>query len=106
GGYLCLMFFHGAASADFWNWQAATDSSLGDGYSLNHGVLDMRRLAEHVVEFPKAEPQVALLYSRASLIQRHPGIAPDKAGEQTPYTLELEKCFRSGNILDAGIGFI
>jgi hypothetical protein len=106
GGYLCLMFFHGAASADFWNWQGATDSSLGDGYSLNHGVLDMRRLAEYIVEFPKAEPQVALLYSRASLIQRHPGIAPDKAGEQTPYTLELEKCYRSGNILDAGIGFI
>ena len=35
GGYLCLMFLHGAASADFWNWQAATDSSLGDGYWLN-----------------------------------------------------------------------
>jgi beta-galactosidase GanA len=49
---------------------------------------------------------VALLYSRASLIQRHPGAAPDKAGAQTPYTLELEKCYRNGNILDAGIGFI
>ena len=106
GGYLCLMFFHGAASADFWDWSKATATSLGDAYSLNHGVLDLRRLAESVIEFPKAEPQVALLYSRASLIQRHPGAAPDKAGVQTPYTLELEKCYRNGNILDAGIGFI
>ncbi|MFB3893881.1 MAG: beta-galactosidase trimerization domain-containing protein [Phycisphaerae bacterium] len=106
GGYLCLMYFHGAASVDFWDWPRATAASLGDGYSLNHGVLDVRRLQDSIIEFPKAKPQVALLYSRASLIQRHPGASPDKAGVQTPYTLELQKCYRAGNILDAGIGFV
>lgn len=108
GGYMSLMFLHGCGNLDFWDWAAAS-GSLDDSYSLNHGALDLRRLAECVTQFPKALPQAAILYSRASLIQRHPGGKPGARAEygvQTPYSLELEKCYRNGTILDTQMGFL
>ena len=104
GGYMSLMFFHGCGSLDFYGWKEKMDASLAHGYAMTRGALDVRRLEDAIVEFPKAKPQAAILYSRASLIQRHPG--NPKGGAQTPYTLELEKCYRAGTVLDTGMGFV
>ena len=105
GGFMSLMFFHGCAALDFYGWKEKQSVSLPHGLAMCTGALDVRRLQEYIVEFPKAVPQAAILYSRASLIQQHPGHT-GKNGVQTPYTLELEKCYRAGTVLDTGMGFI
>lgn len=106
GGLMPLMFFHGAAVIDFYDWTGSgVNSTLPHGYATLRGTLDVRRLAEYVVQFPKASPQAALLYSRASLIQRFPGTT-GRRGVNTPYTLELQKCYRAGTLLDTPMGFI
>ena len=106
GGFMPLMFFHGASSVDFYDWdRGGVNRSLVDGYATLRGCLDARRLGEYIVEFPKVRPQAAILYSRASLIQRFPGTT-GRRGVETPYTLSLQKCYRAGTMLDTGIGFI
>lgn len=106
GGLMPLMFFHGAAVIDFYDWVGAgANAALPHAYATLRGTLDVRRLAEYVVQFPKASPQAAILYSRASLIQRFPGTTGQR-GVDTPYTLELQKCYRAGTLLDAPMGFI
>ena len=105
GGFMPLMFFHGMASIDFYSWNTAgVGRSLPDGIATLRGCLDGRRLAEHIVQFAKATPQAAILYSRASLIQRYPGITT--RGVHNPYTLELQKCYRAGTVLDTPMGFV
>jgi hypothetical protein len=106
GGLMPLMFFHGAAVIDFYDWAGAgANAALPHAYATLRGTLDVRRLAEYVVQFPKASPQAAILYSRASLIQRFPGTTGQR-GVDTPYTLELQKCYRAGTLLDTPMGFI
>jgi len=106
GGLMPLMFFHGAAVIDFYDWVGAgANAALPHAYATLRGTLDVRRLAEYVVQFPKASPQAAILYSRASLIQRFPGTTGQR-GVDTPYTLELQKCYRAGTLLDTPMGFI
>jgi beta-galactosidase GanA len=105
GGYVPLMFFHGCGSLDFYGWKEKQDASLAHGYAMLAGALDVRRLQESITEFPKAVPQAAILYCRGSIIQAHPGVT-GKGGVQTPYTLELEKCYRAGNVLDTPLGFV
>ncbi|MFB3891041.1 MAG: beta-galactosidase trimerization domain-containing protein [Phycisphaerae bacterium] len=105
GGFMSLMFFHGCGTLDCYDWKQHENASLPHGLSMDVGALDVRRLQEYIVEFPKAVPQAAILYSRASMIQRFPG-KTGKGGVQTPYTLELEKCYRAGTVLDTGMGFI
>ena len=105
GGFMPLMFFHGMASIDFYSWNSAgVGRSLPDGIATLRGCLDARRLAGAIVEFPKAVPQAAILYSRASLIQRYPGITT--RGVDNPFTLELQKCYRAGTVLDTPMGFV
>ena len=109
GGFMTLMFLHGCSSLDFYNWSSrGVRKSLGDGYSMLRGCLDVRRLPEEIIQFPKAVPQAALFYSRGSLIQKHPGQKRTKGrrGAQTPYTLETEKCYRAGTTLDTAMGFV
>ena len=102
GGFMPLMFFHGASTVDFYDLQTkGVDSSLPHGNATLRGCLDMRRLAEYVVEFPKASPQVAMLYSRGSLIQQYP-----TRGTDTPYTMEMKKCYQAGVQLDTAMGFV
>lgn len=109
GGYMFLMFLHGASSIDFYNWnRKGLNKSLPDGYATLRGCLDVRRLPEEIVQFPKASPQAAIFYSRGSLIQRHPGLLKKEGrrGRQTPYSLEVEKCYRAGTNLDTHMGFL
>ena len=109
GGYVSLMFLHGASSVDFYNWKdKGINKSLVDAYALLRGCLDVRRMPAEIIQFPKEVPQVAVFYSRASLIQRHPGTFTMKGrrGTQSPYTMEIEKVYRAGTILDTQIGFV
>jgi len=106
GGFMPLMFFHGAAFVDFYDWRrGGLERSLVDGYATLRGCLDARRLGEYIVEFPKVPPQAAILYSRASMIQRFVGTT-GRRGVETPYTLSLQKSYRAGTMLDTGMGFI
>ena len=106
GGFMPLMFFHGAGFVDFYDWgRGGLERSMVDGYATLRGCLDVRRLGEYIVEFPKVRPQAAILYSRASLIQRFAGTT-GRRGVETPYTLSLQKSYRAGTMLDTGMGFI
>ncbi len=106
GGFMPLMFFHGASTLDFYNVQRdGLNKSLPHGYAMLRACLELRRLSEYIVQFPKATPQVALLYSRGSLIQRHPGRTGSGEGSDSPYTLELKKCYKAGIQLDTAMGF-
>lgn len=106
GGFMPLMFFHGASTLDFYNVQKdGLAKSLPHGYATLRGCLEMRRLGQYIVQFPQASPQVALLYSRGSLIQKYPGRVERKDGADTPYTLELKKCYEAGIQLDTDMGF-
>ncbi len=102
GGYLALMFLHGCGVMDVYGYKADVAKSFADGYAMIRGTLDVRRLEDSVAQFPKATRQAAVLYSRASLIQNHPG----HQGVDTPYTLELQKCYRAGTVLDTPMGFV
>ncbi|HUW59330.1 MAG TPA: beta-galactosidase trimerization domain-containing protein [Planctomycetota bacterium] len=109
GGYVFLMFLHGASSVDFYNWNSrGLQKSLADGTAMLRACLDVRRMPEEIVQFPKASPEAAIFYSRGSLIQRHPGgqKKEGRRGVQTPYSLELEKCYRAGTLLDSPVGFV
>ena len=106
GSYLPQVFFHGMSSADVYSWgSSGVNSTVPNGYALLRTCLDVRRLASYIVEFPKVSPEAALLYSRGSLLQRFPGTL-GRGGVETPYTMELQKCYRAANQLDVAIGFV
>ena len=108
------MFFHGCGAMDYWWWP----DNMGEFYdsSMKHShlrslaevgklceiALDVRRLPQYIAPFPAAPNEVALLYSRASLIQRFPAAQ----GNKTPYTLEVEKTYAAAAGLDAPVGFV
>ncbi|HHN46006.1 MAG TPA: hypothetical protein ENN09_01070, partial [Planctomycetes bacterium] len=64
--------------------------------------LDVRRLAKYIAAFPDAPASIALLYPRASLVQKFPGAV----GHKTPYTLEVEKTYEAAVMLDTPVGFV
>jgi len=103
------MFLHGASSIDFYDWNSkGVNLSLPDGYATLRGCLEVRRLPVFITAFPEESPQAAILYSRASLIQRPPGAfrKEGKQGWRSPYVLEVEKCYRAGTIQDTSMGFV
>jgi beta-galactosidase GanA len=109
-----LMFLHGCGIMDYWWWPAQPGEFYGS--SMAHspsrtllGVetvmkagLDVRRLPSEIASFRKAPTEIALLYSRASLIQKFPA----SEGNKTPYSLEMEKNYSSLVRLDTGVGFV
>lgn len=108
-----LMYLHGCGIMHFWWWP----DGAGEFYesSMKHSslrtldevgivmraALDLRRLGSEVASFRKVPTEIGLLYSRASLVQEHPGAA----GVKTPYTFEVEKSYQAASRLDAGVGF-
>ncbi|MFB3890785.1 MAG: beta-galactosidase trimerization domain-containing protein [Phycisphaerae bacterium] len=109
-----LMFLHGCGVMDYW-WWPETESEFDDS-SMKHSdklsleevgavmrtALDVRRLARQISAFPDAKAQIALLYSRASLVQRY----PKAQGHKTPYTFEMEKTYEATARLDTPVGFV
>jgi len=109
-----LMFLHGCGLMDYWWWPPTEgdfdESSMRHSPRISleevgvamHTALDLRRLGRVVAPFPDAPAEIALLYARASLIQRY----PKAQGHKTPYTLEMEKTYEAAVRLDAPVGFV
>jgi hypothetical protein len=106
-------FLHGLSALSlYWGW----DSKPGDGGALLYGRgnrapyctlpeaerylrtgLDIRRLRKEILAFQQnIKAPVALLYSRASLLQ-----VPEIGGDKTPYLLELERTYDA--LLEIGV---
>nr|MBA3710283.1 beta-galactosidase trimerization domain-containing protein [Planctomycetota bacterium] len=114
GNTCSLMFFHGCGVMDYWWWPDEVDDfydssmkhspvrPLSEVATVLQTALDVRRLARYFAPFPDAPAEIALLYSRASLIQKHPGATGDK----TPYSFEVERTFEAATTLDAPVGFV
>jgi beta-galactosidase GanA len=108
------MFFHGCGVMDYWWWpdtmEGFYDSSMKHSHlrtlaevsKLLEIALDIRRVPQYIAPFPDAQNEVALLYSRASLIQRF----PSAQGNKTPYSLEIEKTYAAAAGLDTPVGFV
>jgi hypothetical protein len=97
-------FLHGlSAMSIYWAWSDRAD----DGGAILHGrgarapfcsvveaerflrtALDVRRLDKEILAFQDIQAPVALLYSRASMLQ-----TPKVGGNKTPYLLELEHSY-------------
>jgi beta-galactosidase GanA len=108
------MFLHGCGVMDYWWWPDTMEGfydssmkhshlrSLAEVSKLCEIALDVRRVPQYIAPFPAAANEIALLYSRASLIQQFPAAQ----GHKTPYTLEVEKTYAAAAGLDAPVGFV
>jgi hypothetical protein len=105
-------FLHGLSALSlYWGWA----DKPGDGGALLYGrgtrppyctlaeaerflrtALDVRRLEKEILAFRDVTAPVALLYSKASMLQVPPG-----TGDKTPYLLELEHCYDA--LLELGV---
>ncbi|MEI6846193.1 MAG: beta-galactosidase, partial [Candidatus Firestonebacteria bacterium] len=109
-----LMFLHGCGIMDYWWWPENTNEfyessmqhshliSLLDVETVMKAALDIRRLTKYIVPFSEQKNEIALLYSRASIVQKF----PETKGVKTPYSLEMEKSYEAAVRLDAAVGFI
>ena len=105
-------FLHGLSALSlYWGW----DDKPGDGGAVLYGrgtrppfctvaeterllrtALDVRRLEKEILAFRQVDAPVALLYSKASMLQ-----VPAATGDKTPYLLELEHCYDA--LLELGV---
>lgn len=105
-------FLHGLSALSlYWGWA----DGPGDGGALLYGrgtrppfctiaeaerflrtALDVRRLEKEVLAFQDIAAPVALLYSKAAMLQVPPG-----TGDKTPYLLEVEHCYDA--LLELGV---
>ena len=116
---ILLQFLHGKSSIAKW-WWARTPSVEYHGMnesSLPHSWdiplsdvaevlrlgLDVRRLSNEIAEFLKPEPEVALLYSKTSIVQVPPEL--HRAG-RTPYLQALGNVWQGSRFLGCRIGFV
>ncbi|MHB9050042.1 MAG: beta-galactosidase trimerization domain-containing protein, partial [Pirellulales bacterium] len=110
-------FLHGLSALSlYWAW----DDKAGDGGALLYGrgtrppyctvaegerflrtALDVRRLEKEVLAFQDIAAPVALLYSKASMLQ-----VPQGTGDKTPYLLELERCYDALSELGVPVDFV
>jgi len=77
--------------------------SLADIAEVLRIGLDVRRLSQEIAEFSKPDPEVAILYSRSSIIQVPP--QQIQAGI-TPYLYSLGTVWEGARFLGCRIGFI
>ena len=107
------MFLHGCSMMDYWWWPNRVSDFYASSMKHSHlltlpevevvmrTALDVRRLPKYITPFPAAKASVALLYPRASLIQRYPA----SKGHKTPFTLEVERTYAAAVRLDTPVGF-
>ncbi len=112
-------FLHGNTMMAMWWWPDKVDTEFPQfnetalPYSWNIPLadvaealktgLDVRRLSGEIAAFPRAKADMAILYSRASMLQ-----VPAKflGGKDSPYTLELQKTYNAMLGLDAPVRFV
>ncbi|MHB8655644.1 MAG: beta-galactosidase [Terriglobia bacterium] len=80
-----------------WKW------SLTDVAELLRVALDVRRLNKEIAALASVRPEVAILYSKTSIVQIPPQLMRAKS---TPYLDELRRIYDGSLYLDAGTTFI
>ena len=118
-GYLLPHMLHGKSVIQIWHWpdqppaeypHLIDDSpahgwswSLQDVSALFHAVLDARRLSTEIAAFSRMPAQVAILYSRTSMLQLPPEML---TWETTPYLRELKNAYEASQFLDTRVTFV
>jgi hypothetical protein len=117
--YLLPHMLHGKSVIQLWHWpdqppyeypHLINDSPahgwkfpLSDVAALLRAVLDGRRLSREIAAFSAAPAQVAILYSRTSMLQVPPEML---TWQVTPYLRELENAYEASRFLDARTTFV
>jgi hypothetical protein len=117
--YLLPHMLHGKSVIQLWHWPDQPPSEyprlindspahgwrfpLSDVAALLRTVLDARRFSKEIAAFSAAPAQVAILYSRTSMIQVPPEMLTWRS---TPYLRELEKSYEASRFLDTRITFV
>jgi len=117
--YLLPHMLHGKSVIQLWHWpdqppaeypHLINDSPahgwrfpLRDVAALFRAVLDARRLSKEIASFVSAPAQVAILYSRTSMLQIPPEML---TWHTTPYLRELENSYEASRFLDTRITFV
>lgn len=117
--YLLPHMLHGKSVIQIWQWPAQPPSeypgeiadspphswswSLHDISALFRAVLDGRRLSKEIAAFPAVPAQVAILYSKTSMLQVPPEML---TWESTPYLRELGNAYEAARYLDTQVTFV
>jgi beta-galactosidase GanA len=88
---------NGSAIPYSWRWP------LSDVEELLRVALDIRRLNKEIAAFASVQPEVAILYSKTSVIQVPPELMRARS---TPYLGELRRVYEGSLCLDASTTFI
>jgi hypothetical protein len=116
---LLLQFLHGKTDIAKWWWAGypsreylhmnetslphSKEISLSDIDEVLRIGLDVRRLASEIVAFTRPEPEVAILYSKTSILQVPPGQIQSGT---TPYIDALYSVWEGARFLGCRIGFV
>jgi Beta-galactosidase/Beta-galactosidase trimerisation domain len=117
--YLFPHMLHGKSVVQLWHWpdQPPAEHPHHIDHSLPHGwkfsladlsalfrtVLDSRRLSKEIAAFPSVPAEVAIFYSRTSMIQIPPEMLTWRT---TPYLRELENSYEASRFLDTRTTFV
>jgi hypothetical protein len=116
-----LQFLHGDAALQYWWWprecppdhveRAVSHSPkipLSEVAEFLRTALDVRRLGESIVRFPGARREIAILYSKTTLLQTPPELihAERFRAAYTPYLVELRRAYVATQFLDIPREFI
>jgi len=112
-------FLHGNTAMAMWWWPDEPDTQfpqfnetalpsswnipLADVAECLKIALDIRRLSPVIASFASQPAEIAILYSRASMLQVP---AEFVSGTQSPYTMELENAYNAALGLDAPVRFV
>lgn len=88
---------NGSAIPYSWRWP------LSDVAELLRVALDIRRLHKEIAAFASAQPEVAILYSKTSVIQVPPELMRARS---TPYLGEMRRVYEGSLCLDTNTTFI
>ena len=116
---LLLHFIHGKSTIAKWLWRERNsdefpmfarssipiswDTPLDAAGEVLKIALDVRRLAEEIAEFVKPDPEIAILYSKANIVQVPPNL--HRSGS-TPYLTTLRNTWEGSRYLGCRIGFV
>jgi hypothetical protein len=114
-----LQFLHGKSAISKWWWASAPSReylqmnqsslphskiiALSDIDEVLRIGLDVRRLSSEIAAFTQAEPEVAILYSKTSIVQVPPPLV--QAG-RTPYIDAVYSVWEGSRFLGCRIGFV
>ncbi len=116
---LLLQFLHGKSDIAKWWWGAypsrefmemnqtslphSKEISLADIDEVLRIALDIRRLAPEIAEFTRKDPEIAILYSKTSIVQVPPGQIQEG---RTPYIDAIYSVWEGSRFLGCRVGFV